>query len=210
MALAQDNLAQTQQSYRRALSQSKRLPRLRPESGTSTDTDDEEENQASPDQDAFGGEAYDDDFESRAEDEEESVAEEEAAEEYITQEEEEIEEEEELLAAAEEEDGTAAGGSSRESADRLRKEAVKKSQEAVKRLASRLKIAKIGAALTLVGLIVTYLIMTFQFIGGNWLGNPAIPKLSFLEIILWFIFPIYVLVSISVGYFKYLINCDTR
>ena len=84
--------------------------------------------------------------------------------------------------------------------DRLKKEAVKKSQAAVQRLASRLKIAKIGTALTLVGLIVTYLIMTGQFIAGNWLGNPNIPKLSYGEIIIWFILSAFLLLLMMLGF----------
>lgn len=191
MALATDNLAQTQQSYRRELNQSRRLPRFRPESSAASEVSNDDSDQTELDYDEQNRDSYDDDFEGGSSEEE--AAEEEESE-AIDQQEEEIEEEEELIAA--EEEDSAGGGDSKEAVDRLKKEAVKKSKEAVTRLASRLKIAKIGAALTLVGLIVTYLIMTFQFIVGNWLANPDIPKLSFLEIIIWVLLTFVIILAV--------------
>lgn len=64
---------------------------------------------------------------------------------------------------------------------KVEEEVVKRAQN----LARTFKIAKIGSAATLIGLVITYVLMSIQFIGGNWLGSPNIPKLAVWELVLW-------------------------
>ncbi|PWB38587.1 MAG: hypothetical protein C3F02_02640 [Parcubacteria group bacterium] len=190
MATAAENLA-VEKGYWRELNQSRRLPRLVTPEAESQPADDQTEDDYIQEDDVA-----DEDVGSE---EQEEVAMTEQAEQEVEQVAEEEEEEEEIedLEAQEEQQTEKGGGQAgKEAVDRLKKEAVKKSQEAVARLASRLKIAKIGSALTLVGIIVTYLIMTFQFIAGNWLAKANVPKLSLGEIIIWGLLSIIILLAI--------------
>ena len=61
--------------------------------------------------------------------------------------------------------------------------AKKKIQDLQKK--ATLKAAKGGTAATLLGLVITYAIMTVQFIAGNIFASKNIPKLSFAEVIIW-------------------------
>jgi len=64
------------------------------------------------------------------------------------------------------------------------KEKIKKSQETAKRLKNIYRIINGTSAITLVGIIVTLLVMNAQLIFGNLLKLKIIPKLSFPEILI--------------------------
>ncbi|MBU1202856.1 hypothetical protein KKH39_02330 [Patescibacteria group bacterium] len=78
--------------------------------------------------------------------------------------------------------------------EQAKKQAIKKSEQVAERQFARLaaktstkvilRILNGAFAVTVVGIIVTYLIMTFQFIAGNWLGNESV-KLDSWEVIIW-------------------------
>ncbi len=73
-----------------------------------------------------------------------------------------------------------------ESADIVQKQAEEKLKKELARKAS-LKAANLAMGATLILLVVTVLVWTVQFIGGNLLGSKVIPKLDLGEIILWLI-----------------------
>ncbi|OQX71743.1 hypothetical protein B6D52_00525 [Candidatus Parcubacteria bacterium 4484_255] len=64
------------------------------------------------------------------------------------------------------------------------KEKIKKIQETAKRLKNIYRIINGTSATTLVGIIVTFLVMNAQLIFGNLLKLKIIPKLSFPEILI--------------------------
>ena len=67
----------------------------------------------------------------------------------------------------------------------------KKAQEAVKKAAkkaaSKVTVRLISgvAAASIVGLIITYLIMTIQVFAGNLMQSKIVPKLSLVELLIW-------------------------
>lgn len=194
------------QVYRRALIQTRRLP----VAFSSIARQSNEEEEGYTDQEEADGDAVEEEADWPEDNEglegEESLLAQEYAQDLASQEEAtDLEEEQEDLEEVEEAEAMETGGpasspAQREAVDRFKKEAVKESQGAVTRLASRLKIAKIGCALSLVGIIVTYLIMTGQFILGNWLQNPNVPKLSYGEIIIWTILTVLLVLAWLLGF----------
>tara|TARA_B100001964_G_scaffold228235_1_gene279121 strand:- start:631 stop:1080 length:450 start_codon:yes stop_codon:yes gene_type:complete len=70
---------------------------------------------------------------------------------------------------------------------RIKKKVQDKAKKKIKELQKKaiLKATKGGAGATLVGLIITYAIMTIQFIAGNIFESKIIPKLGFAETIIW-------------------------
>lgn len=70
--------------------------------------------------------------------------------------------------------------------DQTKKIAVKAAKQAI------LRVINVAFAATLVGIIVTYLIMTVQLIAGNLLGIKAI-KLEIWEVVIWVLLSITIL-----------------
>ena len=70
---------------------------------------------------------------------------------------------------------------------RIKKKVQDKAKKKIKELQKKaiLKATKGGAGATLVGLIITYAIMTIQFIAGNIFESKNIPKLGLGETIIW-------------------------
>lgn len=166
-----------EQEYRRQLAQSKRLPRLfgRGQSNLQREADeslkgdqgfDQEESVEEDQTNLF---ATEDEFgDQEAEDE---MAEQDDEDQYNLEQEETSRGQSLLSAQAKAKEAQLAK-------DKLR-------QELLKKLAGRLSTIKIGSAITLEGIIITYLVWTAQFIMANVLGNPNIPKLALWEIVLW-------------------------
>ena len=79
-----------------------------------------------------------------------------------------------------------------------KKKVVDKAKQELKKKALKAALNKvsIGAAATIIGLIVTWLIMSVQFIFGNMLGAVKEIKLNLWEIIIYFLLSILILGSI--------------
>ena len=75
----------------------------------------------------------------------------------------------------------------REAKEELKKKIQDKAKKKIQELTKKavMKAAKGGSAATLVGIIITYAIMTIQFIVGNIFKSKTIPKLGFAETIIW-------------------------
>ncbi|MBT6690935.1 hypothetical protein HOB10_01215 [Candidatus Parcubacteria bacterium] len=69
----------------------------------------------------------------------------------------------------------------------VKKKAKEATQKVVKKAASKLTLRLVSgaAAASIVGLIISYIIMTIQFFIGNLLESKLVPKLSLVEILIW-------------------------
>jgi len=92
---------------------------------------------------------------------------------------------------AEQEDRRRLDAAKREAQEQAQEAIKKKAQEvtkkAAKKAASKVTVRLISgvAAASIVGLIITYLIMTIQFGAGNIMQSKIIPKLSLVEVLIW-------------------------
>ena len=86
----------------------------------------------------------------------------------------------------------------REAKEELKKKVQDKAKKKIKELTKKavMKAAKGGSAATLVGVIITYAIMTIQFIFGNIFKSKAIPKLGFAETIIWACATFFIIVAV--------------
>lgn len=75
----------------------------------------------------------------------------------------------------------------KEAEEKIKKELEEKIKKKVTETAAKAGFNSVstGAAATLIGIIVTWILWTIQFIGGNWLKSKIIPALGTVRLILW-------------------------
>jgi hypothetical protein len=92
---------------------------------------------------------------------------------------------------AEQEDKRKLDAARRQAQEQVQEMVKKKAQEAVKKAAKKaaskvtVRLISGAAAASIVGLIITYLIMSIQMFAGNLLGAKIVPKLSLIELLIW-------------------------
>jgi len=59
-----------------------------------------------------------------------------------------------------------------------------KTKESIQRLRKVYRMINIGSAASIVGIVITFMLMNGQLILGNWLNVPKVPKLTTVEIII--------------------------